>query len=113
MHIPKEYDECVTFAAWLDMEGYTYSHIPQETFTKSWGTKMKNQRMGVRRGVPDYLVVIPNKGLVFVEMKRIKGGKVSPEQQHWIDQLNQLSGVEAKVCKGAEEAINYIKSINI
>lgn len=109
--IPKEIDECVTFAEWLELKGFKFSHLAQETFTRNWGTKMKNKRMGVKAGVPDYLIIIPEKGLIFVEMKRQKGGTVSPEQEDWITELNKLPGVEAVVCKGCDAAIEFIDTI--
>ena len=108
---PLEYDECVVFAEYLTAKGLKFTHLAQETFTKNWGTKMKNKRMGVMPGVPDYLILIPQKGIVFIEMKRIKGGVVSPQQEEWIEELNKFDGCEAAVCRGAEEAIKLIDSI--
>jgi len=107
---PKEYEEAVVLADWLRIKGIKFSHLAQETFTRSWGTKMKNKRMGVNPGVPDFLVITP-KGLCFIELKRIKGGVVSPEQREWIDSLNNLPGVEARVCKGAGEGISFIEEL--
>lgn len=111
MDLPNEYQECVTFSDWLLMSGYKYTHIPNETYTTFMGTKMKNKRMGVKKGIPDYMIVVPNKGLVFIEMKRQKGGKVSPEQKEWIEELNKIDNIEATVCYGAEQAIEFISSL--
>lgn len=63
--------------------------------------------MGVRRGFPDY-VVITNKEVLFIEMKRKKGGVVSPEQDEWISVLNQM-GLRAEVCKGFDEARLFLE----
>jgi hypothetical protein len=70
---------------------------------------MKNKRDGLRAGLPDLLVILPHK-LLFIEMKRLKGGKVSPEQQDWIEQLNKIGDqVEAIVSRGCGEAIDKIE----
>ncbi len=60
---------------------------------------------GVAPGVPDLCVPEPcgqYHGL-YIEMKRTKGGKLSPEQKAWIEAL-KLRGYRAVVCPGAEEA---------
>lgn len=64
--------------------------------------------MGVRRGVPDYIIVIPgwfrgckeNK-LIFIEMKRQPGGgsSISDKQKIWIAALNKCEGVDCHVAK--------------
>ena len=59
--------------------------------------------MGLRKGLPDLLVIIKN-NLVFIEMKRVKLSKVSDEQKEWIESLNKCNGVNAYVCKGFDEA---------
>jgi len=105
-----EYEECVVLAEYLDLKGYTYSHIAQETFTKNWGTKMKNKKQGVRKGVPDYIIIVKSK-LVFIEMKRKGRSVVSLEQANWIDKLNKCNNVYAYVCKGADDAIMTIEKV--
>ena len=59
---------------------------------------------GVRSGVPDLLV--PAWGL-WVEMKRSKGGRLSPEQKDWIEYLQSI-GQTVIVAKGADDGINQI-----
>jgi len=97
-----------------------FSHIPQETFTKSWVTKNKNKAMGVRAGVPDMVIVFPYK-VLFLELKRLKGGKVSDAQQAWIDAINNIdrttayaqgsAQVLARVACGFVEAKDIIDQI--
>lgn len=104
---PTEYYECLDLVEYLDIlknQGKVklFTHIPNETFTKSWNVKRKNKLMGVRKGFPDY-VVITDKEIVFIEMKRKKGGVTSPEQKEWIEAFRSL-GLRAEVCKGFEEA---------
>ena len=55
---------------------------------------------GVVPGIPDLFV--PAKGL-WIEMKRVKGGALSPEQKAMIQYLEEV-GYRAIVCKGAEDA---------
>jgi len=113
-NIPTEYEEACVLADWLRLNNILFSHIPHETFTKNWGTKMKNKRQGVSRGVPDYLCLVKSKKgyhLVFIELKRTKGGTVSKDQKAWIEALNKCDNCQAFVAKGAEHAINIIKNI--
>jgi hypothetical protein len=105
-----EYHECVAFAEWLDLMRLPFSHIANETFTPHLGVRMKNKCMGVRRGLPDYVIWHPKGLLVFVEMKA-KGAPpsaVKPEQRDWIDRLNAVKGVKAGVCRGFDEAVKFI-----
>lgn len=41
-------------------------------------------------GVPDRIVLLPGGRIVFVELKRPKGGVVSSRQQWWRDKLRAL-----------------------
>ncbi len=85
-----------------------FNHNPQETFTKNWGTKMKNKKMGVTKGFPDYCVVTRD-AILFIEMKRTKGGTVGPEQKTWVDTFNNYVGVKARICYGFNDARKFIE----
>lgn len=67
--------------------------------------KLKSE--GVSKGVPD--LFIPSLNL-WIELKRVKGGRVSPEQRDWIEYLNSI-GHTAIVCKGWEEAMRTIEEV--
>lgn len=74
--------------------------------------KLKGQ--GVRAGVPDLFFLVQRgqfHGLV-IEMKREKGGRLSPEQAAWLDWLTE-HGYMAVVCCGFEAAkktiIDYLR----
>lgn len=109
---PTEHEESRTLAAWLAFNNYKFSKINQETYTPYKSQHLKAKYEGVNRGVPDYLIILPdNKGLLFLELKRKKGGVVSPEQQDWITELSAIPNVEAIVCKGADEAIKFITDL--
>ncbi len=108
---PLEDDECFVLADYLDTlkkqkKISVYTHTANETFTKSWKQKRRNKMMGVRPGIPDY-VIVTDKNVLFIEMKRVKGGQVSGYQRKWI---SVLEGKTAKsvVCRGFDEAKKYI-----
>lgn len=106
--IPTEANEQMAVVQWLEIKGLKFSAIPNSTYTTSWKQKRKNKDTGLRAGLPDLLICLPNK-LLFVEMKREKGGTLSDCQREWIDALNLIGGnVEAIVCCGADEAIKEI-----
>jgi hypothetical protein len=111
--IPTEAQEAHTLVAYLRTRGYKFTHIPNETGgsleAKRRAIRMKQQ--GTSKGFPDYLVIVPEVGLVAIELKRIKGSKVSEEQKEWLNALNACPGITAVIAKGAEEAITVLESI--
>lgn len=68
----------------------------------------KLRATGLSKGFPDLEVFIGNGKSLYIEMKRKKGGVVSEEQKKWITWLND-NGYSAKVCHGADEAIEYVR----
>lgn len=108
--IPTEANEQMALVQWLELKGLKFSSIPNNTYTTSWKQKRKNKDTGLRAGLPDLLICLPNK-LLFCELKREKGGTLSPYQREWIHALNRIGGtVEAIVCFGADEAIKEINN---
>lgn len=67
------------------------------------GKKLKLE--GVRRGVPDLFLAYPvgNFHGLFIEMKRCKGGRTSPEQRAMLDMLSD-HGFSVAICAGFKEA---------
>ncbi len=109
--IPTEDQECQAFVDYLELrKKLLFTHISNET-QSSWGARMRNKRLGVRPGFPDYAVVVNNK-LIFIEMKRKKGSVTSEEQTLWIQELNKVNEIIAGVFHGAEQAINFIEQLN-
>lgn len=108
--MPTEYEEQCALVDYLELKGLLFSKVAQETFTKSWQQKMKNRRSGLRKGLPDMFIYIPperaacNVMLLAIEMKRPKGGRVSPEQKVWLESLDGIPHVAAKLANGFEEA---------
>lgn len=84
-------------------------HIPNEgKRNKSSGRRMKAE--GLKRGVPDIHLPVPRgkyHGL-YIELKRIRGGVLSPEQKWWQNALRK-QGYRAVVCKGWEAAKTEIE----
>lgn len=117
---PLEDDECITFSQWLSTKNIPHAHIANESRSSSKnamirGAKLK--RMGQSRGVWDYEVFVPIKGVtdevdsyqqIKIEMKRRKGGTVSQEQKKW-GEIYEAAGIPCKVCKGADEAIDFVR----
>lgn len=114
---PIEDLECYAFADWLSHTGLLYSHIANGQWQPSLKQRIKYSRIGVRRGFPDYVVVIPKERsttsralLLAIEMKRTKGGKIEPEQIEWQQAINQVEDCQAFVCYGCDQAISTVSS---
>ena len=72
------------------------------------------KQQGVRAGVPDLCLPVARDGChgLYVEMKRTKGGRVSPEQMGWMEAL-KAEGHMVAVCQGggmaSEINLAYLK----
>lgn len=115
--VPLEDEEQIEFVQWLELVGLRFTSIPNSTYTKSWSQKSHNTAMGLRRGFPDLVVVIPPHRskdglghLLCPEMKRRQGGTLSAEQKGWISALNALgsANIEARECKGCQKAKEFV-----
>jgi hypothetical protein len=85
-------------------------HIPNGGHrNKIVAAKLKAE--GVRSGVPDICLPVARLGFhgLYVEMKRRKGAKTTPEQKEWIDALGK-QGYCAVVCYGWDEAREAIEN---
>lgn len=99
----------------LDQLGVLWTHPANEGKHKVQ-YRVKQARMGMKKGVPDILIFSKSKMThkpVALELKRARGprggggGSISPEQQHWLDRLIDC-GWTTKVCHGIEEATEFI-----
>ena len=115
--IPSEDIECEWFVVWLERDLWfdVFTHVSNETWTPSILQRNKNSTIGVRSGVPDYIIVLPrwftwklHNTLVFIEMKITVWGVVSANQKKWIAALSDCPGVDVSVCKWYKEAREYI-----
>lgn len=109
--IPTEKDECIKLVQYLRIKGHKHSAIMHETGTGRNAKMMgvRNKQMGLTPGVPDYILIV-NDNLIWIEMKRQKGGRLSEYQKGWIEALEQ-AGQTIRVCNGADEAIKFIQTI--
>lgn len=121
-NVPFEDEEVMAFHQWLEIQGMPHTHVPNEiggstSAMKARAVKMK--KMGTSKGFPDLLIFIPVKGttgfidcyqMCAVEMKRRKGSTTTKEQKAWLRILGG-AGCIGKVCKGADEAIAFIKKV--
>lgn len=76
-------------------------------------TASKLKLEGVLSGTPDIQILLPNGKSVFIEMKKEKGGKLSPAQIDFINKSQSL-GHTVIVANGCNEAskkfIEFLKS---
>ena len=73
------------------------------------GQAVKAKKAGMRKGYPDIQMPVKRdkySGL-YIELKRIKGGRIEPEQRDWREFLIS-QGYKHCFCKGADEAWKVI-----
>jgi len=110
---PLEDQEQLLLVNWLRMKGIRFHHSPNGGHRhKATAGRLKAQ--GVSAGFPD-LIIFPRSGqsVLFIELKRRSGGRVSDHQREWIDYLNELFflgyPIQAEICRGFEEARRFIE----
>lgn len=107
---PSEADEQALLFEWMDYATVKYPelilayHIPNEG-RRSLRGGYELKRQGMRKGVPDICLPFSNGRYhaMYIEMKRLRDGRVSDEQRWWNKRLNE-AGNKAVVCKGFDEA---------
>lgn len=122
--IPKEEDEQIAFVSWCKLNNIICHHCANEIGGSTRALKLraiKAKKMGTSKGFPDLLVFVPIKGInhridawqmLAIEMKRKKHSSTSKEQKEWLRML-ELSGIPSRVCKGAEEAVAFVREYMI
>lgn len=109
---PLEDQEQQALVNWLRIKGIRFNATPNGGYRRPTEAK-RLIAQGVSAGFPD-LTVWPPAGsdlpVLFIELKRQRGGTVSPAQQEWIDYLNSIHGnIRAAVCKGFAEARAFVE----
>jgi len=112
--IPTEEQEQLALVQWLELHKIRYTHVPNEGKHKVQ-YRAKQKRLGVKPGVPDILIfdrppLSPENVGVAIELKRQKGGRVTPEQIAWLEDL-KARGWAVAVCQGAMEAIRVLQEL--
>ena len=111
---PLEHDEQTALIDWTMLqcgrwpELKLFYHIPNEG-KRSLAAARRLKQEGMKRGVPDNCLPVPRgqyHGL-YIELKRVSGGRPTPEQLQWIEDLS-AQGYLAVICKGWEEAARVI-----
>ena len=117
MTLPTEHDEQKALIKWFDLQ---YPSLRGRLAACPNGGQRnvivaaKLKAEGVRPGYPDLNLLVPRHGFagLFIEMKRQKGGSLTPEQADWLEFLG-AQGFMAVVCKGFDAAretvANYLQ----
>ncbi|WP_181653544.1 VRR-NUC domain-containing protein [Campylobacter hyointestinalis] len=107
--IPLEEQEQMSFVTWLRVNKIRHIHVANERMC-SVVYKKKLKALGTYAGFPDLMIFLANRTL-YIEMKRSdkRLSRVSKEQIEWLEFLNLLDEGSAKVCYGADEAIEFVK----
>ena len=114
--IPLEIDEQIAVVEYLEIlcgagRVVMFSALPNNIYTDSIKQKGKQIAEGLKPGFPDLVVVFKTK-VLFLEMKRTKGGVMSAYQKRWQEALEGVGGsVIARVAYGFDEAKNIIDDV--
>lgn len=103
--MPDEHIEQVTFVQWFrrTFDGVRIFAIPNGGY-RSKTTAGRLRAEGVSPGVPDLFVP---EWRLWIEMKRRKGGVVSPDQRDWIAYLERC-GYHCIIARGWEDGVRQI-----
>ena len=117
--------EAEMLAKWLRTNNYTFSHIANESWLPpkvAMLASVRKKRMWVTPGVPDYIIILKRKTLLFIELKKPRTTKdnweyyslstdwikIAPEQLHWVESLSQIDNIDAQICFWHKNAIELI-----
>lgn len=128
-----EHNEAVSLANWLAWKNLEFWHLNQEMWTPSWNQKRKQKLEGSKKGIPDYLIIIPAERstngrqlTLWLELKKpkkqlqrnsIRGKKgdfvpdndATPEQLKFLEMINKSQDTAGKVCYGFDESIEFVE----
>lgn len=109
--IPSEHQEQVAFMQWVKLHERRFPqlkllHAIPNGGARNAATGAMLKAEGVKKGVPDICFPCPAGPYpgMYIEMKRKKGGRLSPEQKEYISMLLD-EGWLVHVCHGADSAI--------
>ena len=112
---PRESAEQQTLITWARLARGKYPeldmlyHITNEgKRSVVTGARLKSE--GLKPGVPDLCLAVARGGAhgLYIEMKRTKGGRVSPQQAAWLEKLAH-EGYATAICRGWEQARDVIE----
>ena len=84
-------------------------HVPNEG-KRSFQRGAQMRREGLKPGVPDVCLPVArgNYSALYIEMKRIRGGRMTAEQKEWADGLSRCGNLVMR-CNGWEQAARVIE----
>lgn len=113
-NLPYEHEEQAAIFRWSEVAEHEYPELrllegSLNGIRLPVGLAVKAKKQGLKKGFPDIRLAVARHGFhsLCIELKRIRGGRVSPEQKEILDLLNS-EGNMAIVCNGADEAIKAI-----
>lgn len=105
---------CVSLLGFHERLGHlTYAAIPNGSHLSGGnpgvrarkGRELKDQ--GMRKGVPDLVIILPDGRCGWAELKRPKGGVLSDEQKGWRDALIAF-GHDWRLIKSLDDMTDFI-----
>lgn len=112
-NIPLEQEEQKTLVQYCKLKRLMYfapMNENKQSFTNritAIKIEQKAKAMGKVVGTSDLIVMLPNK-ILFIELKRIKGSVTSQAQKDFIERVNTFGYSEGRICRGTNEAIDFI-----
>ncbi len=118
---PHESADHMALAEVFDYARLLYFHPPNELMVKGlpdkqkWRILSKLKKMGLKAGVPDFVILTkppfrPEARSVFIELKRKKGGRVTPAQDKWHRAL-VTEGHIVIIARGFDDALKRMEEI--
>ena len=115
-----EAEEQARVVLYLLRNWYTFTAIPNNTWTSSFKQKILNKITWLNPGLCDMLIILKRGSLLFIEMKLpgkilkkwgigASPSKVSDVQKVWINSLGEVDNVGAIISFWSKEAIEKIK----
>ena len=115
-HTPTEHQEQAGLFAWARLRRAALPELDMLAAVPNGGARNRVtgamlKAEGVSAGFPDLGLFVARNGFhgLFIELKRRGGGRVSPEQNDWIERL-QAQGYKAAIAFGAADAIEIIEA---
>jgi hypothetical protein len=112
-NIPTEHEEQIVFIQWLRLSKIFHFAVVNENQQSSNNkfmtikTAQKHKKAGRLSGVSDVIVMLPDI-ILFIEMKRIKGGVQSRSQKEFEKNVEQFKYAYYFVANGSKEAIEIV-----
>ena len=107
----REKDEQMALVQWLRLKNIPFvAHMTGVNLHGNFALMNTLKQTGcLQRGVPDIFIPVPVNYVpgLWIEMKKEKNGKLSPEQSEWLE-ARAADGYAIAVCHGAENAIKAV-----